>query len=65
MFNGLYSVNGRILHFPIYKKGIYYELVTDERFLSIESIIAHYSRTEFVTREMIPVKLTNQIIPDK
>ena len=65
MFIGLYSVNGRVRHFPIYKKGNYYGLLTDERFLSIESVIAHYSRIGFVTEENIPVKLTNQLIPDK
>ena len=65
MFIGLYSVNGRIRHFPIYKMENYYKLVADQRFLSIERMISFYSRTELVTKEKIPVKLTNQLIPDK
>ena len=65
MFIGLYRVNGRVHHFTIYKKGNYYELCTNEKFTSIESVIAHYSRTGFLTEENIPVILTNQLIPDK
>ena len=65
VFIGLYRVNGRVCHFAIYKKGNYYGFLTDERFPSIESAIAYYSRTGFQTGENIPVKLTNQLIPDK
>ena len=65
MFIGICSVNGRVLHFPIYKKGNYYGLLADKQFLSIESVIAHYSRTGFVTGKKIPVALTNRLIPDK
>ena len=60
-----YSVNGRVLHFPIYKKGNYYGPLDNERFPSIESAIAHYSKTGFLTEENILVKLKNQLIPDK
>ena len=65
VFAGLYSVNGRVLNFPIYKIGHLYELVTYQRFPSIESLMAHYSKTGFLTRDLFPVKLTNQLIPDK
>ena len=65
VFIGLYSVNGKVIHSAIYKRGNYYELVADERFLSIESMIAYYSRTRLMTEGNIPVKLTNQLIPDK
>ena len=65
MLFGLYSVNGRVLHFTIYKKGNYYGPLTYERHPSIESLIANCSRTGFMTRENIPVKLTNRLIPDK
>ena len=65
MFIGLYSVNGRVQRFGIYKNGNYYELLADEQFLSIESVIAYYSRKGFFMEEKIPVKLTNQLIPDK
>ena len=61
VFIELYSVNGRVNHFPIYKKGNYY----DEQFPSIESAISHYSRTGFLSEDNINVKLTNQLIPDK
>ena len=62
---GLYSVNGRVLHIAIYKMGNCYELVADERFLSIESVIEFYSRTGLVTKQNIPIKLTNRLIPEK
>ena len=65
VFIGLYSVNGKVRHFPIYKKGKCYEFRADKRFLLIESMIAYYARTGFLTVDRIPVKLTNQIIPDK
>ena len=61
----IYSVNGRVEHFAIYKKGNYYGPLTNEVFPSIESLIAHSSITGFVTKAYIPVKLTNQLIPDK
>ena len=62
---GLYSANGKVLHFAIYKKGNYYGPLTDERYPSVESMIADYSRTGFKTKENISVNLTNQLIPDK
>ena len=66
MFIGLYSVNGRVLHFSIYKKGNYYGPLTNERFPSIESLIADCSIAGFVTEANVPaVKLTSQLIPDK
>ena len=61
----LYSVDGRVIHLAIYKKGNYCGPLTNERFPSIDSVIAHYSRTGFITEENIPVKLTIQLIPDK
>ena len=65
LFIGLYSVNGRVRHFIIYKKGNYYGPLNNERFPSIESVIAHYSRTGFKTADKILVKLTYPLIPDK
>ena len=65
VFIGLYSFNGRVDQFGIYKKGNYYGSLTNERFTSIESVIAHYSRTGLPTEENILVELTNQLIPDK
>ena len=65
VFIGLYSVNGRVRHFAIYKKGNYYGPLTNEQFLSIESLVVNCSRQGFLTEENIPVKLTNQLIPDK
>ena len=65
MIIGLYSVNGRVVHFAIYKKGKYYGPLTNERLPSIESVIAYYSRTGFLTEASIQVELTNQLIPDK
>ena len=65
VFIGLYSVNGRFHHFAIYKKGNYYGFLTDERFPSIESMVAHYSRTGFSTTDNISVRLISQHIPDK
>ena len=65
MIIGLHSVNGRVVHFAIYKKGKYYGPLTNERFLSIESVKAYYLRTKFLTEASIPVELTNQLIPDK
>ena len=67
MFIGLYSVNGKVCHFAIYKTGTgnYYGPRTDEQFPSIESVVAYYSRAGFQTGEKIPVELTNQLIPDK
>ena len=64
MFIGLCSVNGRVHHFAIYKKGNYYEFLTDEQFPSIESMIAYYSKTGFTTKKKMPVKLAHQLIPD-
>ena len=65
MFIGLYSVNGRVRHFGIHKKGNYYGFLTEEEFPSIESAIANYSIAGFLTGENILVQLTNQLIPDK
>ena len=65
LFIGLYSVNGRVRHFIIYKKGNYYGSLADERYSSIESLIAHHSRAGLPTEENRLIKLTNQLIPDK
>ena len=65
VFIGLHSVNGKILHFSIFKKGQLYITLNNEEFSSIEHMIGHYSRVGFLTGERMHVKLTNQLFPDK
>ena len=59
-----YSINGRVSHLPIFKKGNYYGPLSNVRYSSIESLIAYHSRTGILTRGNL-MKLTNQFIPDK
>ena len=62
VFIVLYSVNGRVKHVPIYKRGHYY----DETFTSVEHCVAVYSRTGFtIDKGTTSVTLTNRLFPDK
>ena len=65
IFIGLHSVEGKILHFAIYKRGKFFVTLNNEEFSSIEHMIGYYSRIGFQTGEGILVKLTDQLIPDK
>ena len=62
----LYSVNGRVEHVPIYKKGHYYGSLNNEKYTSVEYIVTDLSRRGLnFTREATSVTLTNQLFPDK
>ena len=62
----LYSVNGRVEHVPIYKRGHYYGLLNNEKCTSVEHFVADLSRTGFTMYERTTlVTLTNQLFPDK
>ena len=43
----LYSVNGRVEHVPIYKRGHYYGSLNNEKYTSVEHCVADLSRTGF------------------
>ena len=62
----LYSVNGRVEHVSIYKRGHYYGFLNNEKFTSVEHFVADLSRTGFtIGKETTSVTLTNQLFPDK
>ena len=62
----LYSVNGRVVHVPIYKRGHYYGFLDDEEYTSVEHCVADISRTGFTLDEgTTSVTLTNQLFPNK
>ena len=61
----LYSVNGRVEHVLIYKRGHYYGLINNEKFTSVDHYVADLSRTGFDIDEGTSVTLTNQLFPDK
>ena len=63
----LYSVNGRVEHVPIYKKGHYYGFLNDDdNYTSVEHCVSVYSRTGFTLDEgTTSVTLTNRLFPDK
>ena len=62
----LYSVNGRVEHVPIYKRGHYYGPLNNEKFTSVEHCVAVLSRTGFTLYEGTTlVTLTNRLFPDK
>ena len=62
----LYSVNGRVEHVPIYKKGHYYGSLNNEKYTSVEQKVAELSRRGFtVHKGTALVTLTNRLFPDK
>ena len=62
----LYSVNGRVEHVAINKRGHYYGSVNDEIFTSVEHCVAVLSRTGFTMNEgTTSVTLTNRLFPNK
>ena len=69
MVTGVYclcSVNGRVEHVPMYKRGHYYGFLNYEEYTSVELCVAVLSRTGFVIDEGITlVSLTNRLFPDK
>ena len=69
MVTGVYclcSVNGRVEHVPIYKRGHYYGFLDDEEYTSVEHCVADLSGTGFTLDEgTTSVTLTNQLYPDK
>ena len=62
----LYSVNGRVEHVPIYKRGHCYGSLNNEIYTSVEHCVAVLVRTGFTINEgTISVTLTNRLFPDK
>ena len=62
----LYSVKGRVVHIPIYKRGHYYGFLNIEKYTSVEHCVEIYSRTGFTLDKGITlVTLTNRLFPDK
>ena len=54
----LYSVNGRVEHVPIYKRGHYYGLLNNEECMSVEHFVADLSRTGFTMYERTTLSYT-------
>ena len=62
----LYSVNGRVEDVPIYKRGHYYGPLNNEKYTSVEHVVAELSRRGFTIYEgTTSVTLTNRLFPDK
>ena len=63
----LYSVNGRVEHVPVFKKGRYYGFLNDDySYTSVEHCVANLSRRGFTTYEGTTlVTLTNRLFSDK
>ena len=61
----LYSVNGRIEHVLIHKRGHYYGALNDEKYTSVEHFVAVLVRTGFIIKGTILVTPTNRLFPDK
>ena len=62
----LYSVNGRVVHGSIYKRGHHYGSLNIEEFTSVEHFVAFLSRAGFALNlGTTPVTLTNRLFPDK
>ena len=61
----LYSVNGRVEHVLIYKRGHYCGPLDNEKYTSVEHCVADISRTGFTLYKGTSVTLTNQLFPDK
>ena len=58
----LYSVNGRVKHVTIFKRGHYYGFLDNENSTSVEKFVAELSRTGFtLTEGTTSVTLTNTI----
>ena len=62
----MYSVNGRVEHVAIYKRGRNYGFLDDEEYTSVEHCVADLSRTGFTMNNgATSVTLTNRLFPDK
>ena len=62
----LYSVNGRVEHVGVYKRGHYYGSLNNEKYTSVDQKVACISRTGFTIGEgTTSVTLTNRLFPDK
>ena len=62
----LYSINGRVEHVGIYKRGHYYGFYDDEKYKSVEHFVVDAIRKGFKTDEgRTLVTLTNRLFPDK
>ena len=62
----LYSVNGKVRHVPVYKRGHYYGRLNNEKFTSVEHYVAVRSRTGILIDERATsVTLTNRLFSDK
>ena len=62
----LYSINGRVEHVPIYKRGHYYGSLNNEKYTSVEHYVAVLSRAGITMyKGTTPVTLTNRLFPDK
>ena len=62
----LYSVNGRVEHVAIYKRGHYYGTLNNEKYTSVEHYVAVRSRIGVLLDEGATlVTLTNRLFPDK
>ena len=62
----LYSVNGRVIHIAIYKRGHYYGFLNNENCFSVDEKVADLSRRGFTLDEgTTSVTLTNRLFPDK
>ena len=60
------SVNGRIEHVAIYKRGHYYGFLNNEVFTSVDKFVTELSRRGLSMNEAgISVALTNRLFPDK
>ena len=66
MVHCLYSVNGRVMYIPIYKRGHYYGPLNNEKYTSVEQFVAYLFRTGFtVEKGTTFVTLTNRLFPVK
>ena len=62
----LYSVNRRVEHVTVYKRGHYYGSLNNEVFTSVEHFVAVLSRKGFTPdKGTTSVTLTNRLFPDK
>ena len=62
----LYSVNGRVEHVGIYKRGHYYGFLNNEKYTSVEHCVADLSRRGFtLNKGTTSVTLTNRLCPAK
>ena len=61
-----YSVNGKIKHISIYKRGHYYGSLNYEKYTSVEHFVAVRSRKGVTFHKgTASVSLTNRLFPDK